>query len=218
MGDIKPNHREKIALSLFYNRFYYLYEEINNDSFFSSNPKERFFKIKEVFSVYKELLGYEPIKYYLKYVKEGGRPPLEGVIADDLFSFIRNLLLHYPLFDEWEEVYITKDLAIWNQEGTIHKFLSKCTEIKINGKGTVKYRIWSHKKKKMTYINVNFPEEYESNIIYLKDIISERDGMIFCIALMKEILDSQIEDNVEPDIKIMSQVYIPARKDANGNL
>lgn len=93
-----PNDKELEVLTLFYNRFYDLYEEITNDNIFKENAQLRFFKLREAFSIYKELLSYEPIKSYLEWMKRGGRPPLEGIIADGLFSFIRNLLLHFPIF------------------------------------------------------------------------------------------------------------------------
>lgn len=210
LNKIKPNKKEKIFLNLFYTRFYDLYEEISRDDFFEKNSEIRFYKIREIFSVYKELLSYEPIRHYLKYIKNSGRPPLEGIIAEDLFSFIRNVLLHFPIFNQWNDVYITRNLATWNIEGTIHKFLLKSIKIKIDKKGTVKYRIWEHNKKKMTYIEINFPEKYDKDFkIYLKDIITEKEGIKFCISLMKQMLDVQLEENKKPDIEIMSQVYIP---------
>lgn len=216
MDKIKPNKKEQIVLNLFYSRFYDLYEEVSIEDFFKESSGIRFYKIREIFSVYKELLSYEPIKYYLKYMKSGGKPPLEGIIAEDLFSFIRNVLLHFPVFNSWNDVYITKNLATWNKKGTIHKFLLKCTKIKIDQKGIVKYRIWEYSKKKMTYIKISFPEQYgDGKCIYLKDIISEKDGVKFCISLMKQILDIQTEKSKKSDIEIMSQVYIPV---VNSNL
>jgi len=206
--NIKPNEKEKIALNLFYNRFYDLYEELSHKNFFQNESSYRFYKIREIFSIYNELLGYEPIKYYIKVIKKT-RPPLEGIIINDLFSFVRNLLLHFPLFDNWDDVYITQNLATWNKAGRIHSFLKKSSKIKIDGKRTIKYRIWEESKKLMTHISINFPEEYNDNKIFLKDIISEREGIKLCISFMKEILDSQIEDSENQDIKIMSQVYIP---------
>jgi len=209
----RPNEIERQALLLFYNRFYDLYEDIVNDDFINKDAKLRFYKLREAFSIYKELLSYEPIKEYMKWIKKGGRPQLEGIIADDLFSFVRNLLLHYPLFDAWDEVYINKNLATWSRVGQIDKFLSKSIKVKLDGRGTIKYRIWEQKLEKMTYFTINFPESYDHTNIYLKDILSEEVGMKFCMALMREILDSQVEDPKTPDIKIMSQVYLPIRNE-----
>ena len=175
------------------------------------NAQIRFFKLREAFSIYKELLSYEPIKSYIDWMKHGGRPPLEGVIADGLFSFIRNLLLHFPVFKTWDEVYINKTLATWSKTGQIDRFLNKCQQIKIDGTGTLHYRIWEVKKKKMTYFTINFPEEYGEENIFLKDIISEDVGMKFCMALMREVLDTQVKNAEAPDIIPMSQVYIPKK-------
>lgn len=205
------SEKEIEVLTLFYNRFYELYEEITSENFIEENAQIRFFKLREAFSIYKELLSYEPIKSYIDWMKHGGRPPLEGVIADGLFSFIRNLLLHFPVFKTWDEVYINKTLATWSKTGQIDRFLNKCQQIKIAGTGTLHYRIWEVKKKKMTYFTINFPEEYGEENIFLKDIISEDVGMKFCMALMREVLDTQVKNAEAPDIIPMSQVYIPEK-------
>ncbi|HHP8971193.1 TPA: hypothetical protein ACSJPS_000634 [Listeria monocytogenes] len=213
MDSTKPNEKEQKVLTLFYNRFYDLFDEIISDDFLNENANTRFFKLREAFSIYKELLSYKPIKTYLEWMKRGGRPYFEGIIADDLFSFVRNLLLHFPIFDTWDEVYISKPLATWSKVGQIDKFLNKCVSLKIDGKGTVKYRIWEEKKQKMTYFNVNFPENYNENNIYLKDVITEEVGIKFCMALMRETLDTQVENPDTPSIKIMSQVYLPIKNE-----
>lgn len=205
------SEKEIEVLTLFYNRFYELYEEITSENFIEENAQIRFFKLREAFSIYKELLSYEPIKSYIDWMKHGGRPPLEGVIADGLFSFIRNLLLHFPVFKTWDEVYINKTLATWSKTGQIDRFLNKCQQIKIDGTGILHYRIWEVKKKKMTYFTINFPEEYGEENIFLKDIISEDVGMKFCMALMREVLDTQVKNAEAPDIIPMSQVYIPEK-------
>lgn len=213
MNGLRPNEKEKEVLELFYTRFYNLFDEIINDDFIKTNPKERFYKLREAFSIYKELQSYEPIKAYLKWMKNGGRPIFDGIIADDLFSFVRNLLLHFPIFNTWDEVYINKNLATWSKIGQIDKFLKRCIKLKIDGKGTIKYRIWEEKKQKMTYLKVNFPEVYNNNNIYLKDIISENVGMKFCMVLMRDVLDKQLETPEKPAIIIMSQVYFIKKKD-----
>jgi hypothetical protein len=203
----QPNSKETVALLLFYNRFYDLFDEITNFDFLKKEPLLRFFKLREAFSIYSELLDYEPVKGYIEWMKKGGRPLLETTIADGLFCFIRNLLLHFPLFESWDEVYINKPLATWCKVGQIDKFLTKCTKIKIDGKGELKYRIWETDKKEMTYFSISFPERYDETKIYLRDIISEKVGMKFCMALMREVLDKQVENPEETRIEFMSQVY-----------
>jgi len=51
-------------------------------------------------------------------------------------------------------------------------------------------------------------EENIYNYLETKDIISEEVGIKFCMALMRAILDTQVEDSEVLDIKIMSQVSI----------
>jgi len=72
---------------------------------------------------------------------------------------------------------------------SIDKFLNK-----YKGKETVKYRFWEVQKKRMTYLSINFPKKYEENTkIYLKEILSEKEGVKFSFILMKKILDTQVE-------------------------
>ena len=50
-------------------------------------------------------------------------------------------------------------------------------------------------KKRMTYLSINFPKEYTEDMkIYLKDMLSEKEGLKFYFALMKQILDTQVEE------------------------
>jgi hypothetical protein len=56
-----------------------------------------------LFSVYVELLAYEPFKYVLEAIKKQ-RHPVEAEIGGPLFKFIRNTFAHFPLFESWDEV------------------------------------------------------------------------------------------------------------------
>jgi hypothetical protein len=58
----------------------------------------------------------------------------------------------------------------------------------------VKYRFWEEDKKLMTYVSIKFPCDYDKNEkIYLKNILSEKEGIKFSIIMMKQVLDTQIE-------------------------
>ena len=43
----------------------------------------------------------------------------------------------------------------------------------------------------MTYMDIKFPDDTQKQV-YLKDLISEKEGMLLCMMLMKKVLDSQL--------------------------
>jgi hypothetical protein len=187
--NLKPNEAEKLFLSLAYNRFYDLFEEVMNDGFWKLDAWQRFSKVSNGFSVYAELLNYEPLKYILKAMKTK-RPPMEAEIGGELFKFVRNILAHFPLFATWDDVGINKTLINWNRKGqSIDRFLKK-----YQGSSEVKYRFWEENKKQMTYLSINFPSTYSDEKIYLKDIINEKDGVKFSFIMMRNILNTQVEE------------------------
>ncbi|MDT8421721.1 MAG: hypothetical protein RQ754_14940 [Desulfuromonadales bacterium] len=118
---------------------------------------------------------------------------MESEIGGPLFKFIRNILAHFPVFETWDDVWVSKELVNWQKEGlTIDRFLKKYT-----GHKEVKYRFWESEKKRMTYMSIRFPNEYKENKIYLKDMVAEKDGVKFSLIMMRNILDTQVESVVE---------------------
>lgn len=190
-GETRPNKVEKELLTLAYNRFYDVFEEVFSDIFWEKDAYYRFGRIKDAFSIYNELLNYTPLKWVIEYLKKN-RPPMEAEIGGEFFAFIRNLLIHFPFFQSWEEVWINKDIVNWYREGqSIDRFLTK-----YEGHEPVKYRFWEASKKKMTYMAVNFPKEYSKRSrVFLKDILSEKDGVKFSLVLMRQVLDTQVESS-----------------------
>lgn len=189
-NELRPNKAELEFLTLAYNRFYDIFEEIMDDSFWEKDSWYRFSKTKEGFTVYSELLNYEPIKWVIEHIKKV-RPPMEAEIGSELFKVIRNIINHFPFFNSWGEVWINKSIVNWYKEGqSIDQFIEK-----YKGKDVVKYRFWEAEKKKMTYVSINFPKNYDSNTkIFLKDILSEKEGIKFSFILMKQILDTQVKE------------------------
>ena len=185
---LRPNKAELEFLSLAYNRFYDLFEEVMNDNFWKKDECYRYSKIKDGFSVYVEIMHYEPIKFVLEQIKKK-RPPMESEIGSDLFRFIRNVVIHFPFYDSWNNVWINKNLSNWNKEGQfIDRFLRK-----YSGKGEVKYRFGEEDKKLMTYLSIQFPNSYtDIDKIYLKDVLTEKEGTKFSFILMKKIMDTQV--------------------------
>ena len=140
--------------------------------------------------VYSEVLEYEPMNWFLEALKKF-RPPMEVEMSKDFILFIRNLLIHFPYFKSWNEVRVSKDLVNWSKPArSIDKFLSR-----VAGKDEFKCRIWDAQKKTMTYCAVKFPKAYENDgtEIYLKDMLSEKEGITFCMSIMFRVLASQVE-------------------------
>lgn len=184
---LSKNEKEYEFLNLSYNRFLDLYKEINNVNFMELSPELRFYKIKDIFGVYSELLSYEPIKDFIDELKKH-RPPMEAEISSAVLKYIRNILVHFPFFKTWNEVYVTKKLINWTCEGKfIDKFLNK-----YKGHKEVEYRFKYVGHKEFTYVTFSFPEEYAENKIYLKDMINEENGIRFCLFLMYRVLMSQV--------------------------
>lgn len=184
----RPTKVEELFLNLGYNKFYDIFDEVMQDDFWDKGDWYRFSKVANAFAIYSELLEYEPFKYVLEEIDKQ-RPPMEATIGGPLFKFVRNVLAHFPFYEKWDDVWVTKNLVNWNKDGlTIDKFLKK-----FSGNEEVKYRFWESQKKKMTYISIRFPAEYGESKIYLKDMISERDGIKFSLGMMRNILNTQVE-------------------------
>ncbi|KZS40577.1 hypothetical protein AWE51_06420 [Aquimarina aggregata] len=190
MEDLKPNNTELKFLTLAYNRFYDLYDEVMNDDYWQKDEWERFSKIKQAFAIYAELLNYEPIKHVIEQLKTA-RPPMESEIGSELFKFVRNVVSHFPFFNSWDSVWVSKPIINWYREGlTIDRFLKK-----YEGHQEVKYRFWEEKKKRMTYLKISFPEAYnDKSKIFLNEMISEKEGVKFSFILMRQIMDTQVEE------------------------
>ncbi|TCD16976.1 hypothetical protein EZ456_23800 [Pedobacter psychrodurus] len=190
MSETNPKEPEFQFLTLAYNRFYDIYDEVMDDTFWEKDEWERFSKIKQAFSIYAELLNYEPLKWVIEKLKIA-RPPMESEIGSELFKFVRNVVAHFPFFKSWDEVWVNMSLVNWYKNGqTIDKFLKK-----YEGHKEVKYRFWEPSKKKMTYLTISFPTEYSNdNKVFFKDIITEKEGVKFSFILMRQIMNTQVEE------------------------
>ncbi|HBJ2608566.1 hypothetical protein CJF15_11310 [Clostridium botulinum] len=190
-SDIRPTQSEIDFLNLAYNKFYDIYDEIfTSDSFWDETSFYRFSKIREVFCIYGEVQSYEPIQWALESMKQK-RPQMESIIAKELFKCIRNILSHFPFYDEWDEVWISESLVNWSKPNqSIDKFIKKYL-----GHEEIKYRFWEANVKRMTYISIRFPSSFNCHDkVYLKDFLFEREGIKFAMILMKQVMDACIEN------------------------
>ena len=116
---------------------------------------------------------------------------MESEIGSELFKFIRNVVYHFPFFNSWDSVWINQSIVNWYKKGlTIDKFLKK-----YEGHKEIKYRFWEEEKKQMTYLSICFPAKYSNDSkFYLKEMVSEKEGVKFSFILMRKIMDTQVEE------------------------
>lgn len=185
---IKPNKKELSFLNLAYNKFYDLHDKLTKKENIL-NSQERFLILKNIFQIYNECLQYEPIRYYLKFLEKNR--PSGDIESLKYFQIIRHILIHFPFFEKWNDVYITHDLITWTgKKSKIDSFL-----LDNEGKEPFKWRIWDPLNKKMKYgYVINFPKDYSKNSkIYLKDLIDENYGIEISLIMIKGVLESQVE-------------------------
>jgi hypothetical protein len=185
---IHPSETESEFLNIAYNRFIDLFREIIDDEFWEKDPKYRLYRTKEIFSVYSEILKYPPIQWVI----EDNKRPNFSDVGGKLFRFVRNVLLHFPFFDEWDTIWIKRSIV--NLYSTKPQFIDRFLS-ENEGKEDLKYRFWEKDKKRMTYVSIRFPLNYKADErIHLKDIIKEKEGVKFSIIFMDSILRTQIEE------------------------
>jgi len=185
----RPTPKELEFLNRSFNYFLDIHDEIKDDSFWDKDSYYRLSKIRDALLIYSEILDYEPIEWFLEALKKL-RPPMEVELSKEYILFIRNIFVHFPFFKSWNEVRFTKGMINWSKPGkSIDKFLSRFV-----GHKEVKYRMWNPKNKRMTYVSINFPGVYiEDTEIQLKDFMPEKEGILFIMSLMHQVLMSQVE-------------------------
>jgi len=185
MPDIHPTIAEARVLEIGYDRFLNLYEEVMNENFRRKRPSTRLTKIKELCSVYSELIKYAPLEFVL----ENTQRPHFTLIGKEFINFLRNLLLHFPYYETWNQIGFDKALiTTLEASGSIDKFLSR------EHPEDLKYRFWEPSKKRMTYIEVHLKTAYSNGeFIWLEEMVTEKDGVRFLAIFMKEVLMTQVE-------------------------
>jgi len=179
---------EELFLNLSYNKFFDICSEVYKQEFWEQSPQYRLSKIYQAFSIYSEILDHEPFKGVLSWLSKY-RPPMESEISGPLFKFIRNVFAHFPFYDTWDEIWISKNLVNWRYPNqSIDKFLEKFT-----GKSEVQYRFKEKSKTGFTYVTISFPKTYDNEKIFLKDMIKEEEGVKFALVMMIRVLNMQIE-------------------------
>jgi hypothetical protein len=129
------------------------------------------------------MMNYDPIKHFTDKIKDN-RIEFESdnSLAMQLLKIIGHILFHFPFYKTWDDIEFTSQLLNWNKKGSIDKFFTK-----YNSSTIMKFRYWEQDKKRMTYIDINFPKNYNQNSnIFLKNIMTEQDCIPFVVIIMRD--------------------------------
>lgn len=167
---------------------------IFNEPFLNFSPKKRLSILKDLYSVYSEI-------YSMKFFKEiHGTDPLLidfGDFQKHLVKMIRNVLMHFPYFDSWDEVHIKRSLVTLNLtpksdgtfSGAIEKFFQKYSD------KNYAIKLTEYGGNQIT-LKLLIPKGYIKNDeIYLKDIIEERYVGLFSVGYFRILINNFLITN-----------------------
>lgn len=192
-SQIAPDQEDNAAstaigfLNRTFNKFDEMFEEVMNVSFWNRDPRYRFSRLREGFSMFRVIQNYEQVYCNIA----GTRKPSirEGAaIGTEFFRFIKNITMHFRFFENWEHVYVAEALC-YKRGQLIDSFLKKYC-----GKEPLKVRFWEKYKKRMVCLAIYFPEAYGGDRkVFLKDMLSEEEGVRFSFIYMRKIIASQVK-------------------------
>lgn len=116
----------------------------------------------------------------------------DSKIKLDIFSVIRNILVHFPIFKKWEEVYINYNIVTWNKPkySKIVNFFEKYKGRKINYRI---YKKYSGIVEDITEVELIVPDLNKG--FYLSDFISYEDTIDIFHLIYYLLMEYDIDPN-----------------------
>ena len=177
------NEHQVVFLKLAIERVHHIDDLINEDKL---NDEEKLLYLKELYSIFSEIYNIETIEWIHQINSES------ILTIFRMAKLIRNILAHFPLFKTWDEIWISEDMAN-NMDIKKKSWIAKTLKINKTKKFDLKlYRVdGSILKVNLKYINYESPTE----AIYLKDMVTFKDGSTAIINLMYNVLVNRLDEN-----------------------
>lgn len=187
MGEIRAANLIELQFNILANdKLQEISKEIKSEEFWEMSPEDRFYRYNKMYSLFTELTNYHSFKVFIKNEIETSDVD-EIKIQGKFYKFIRHLFAHFPYFDKWDDVWISKELISWDQNRErqfIHTFLTEFV-----GHKPMNFRFKSDSNHEFANVTLNFPQSFnETEKIYLKDIVTEKEGVLFSRVAMNTML------------------------------
>ena len=155
-----------------------LYGIILYGDYYPVNDIEKFIILKNISILFNELLGDKENSTSFKELLSSTIVDKEQFEAkSSTFAMIRHLLVHFPIFETWDDIFITKNMLNWN--GSNHKGAIEKYFLKYSGK-TLKFSIYTrvdYHFDKTRDFDIPVPQIKVSKPCYIKDFLSLDDAL-----------------------------------------
>lgn len=157
-----------------------LYGVILYGEYGSVDDSEKFELLKKISILFNELLKDAENRSLFKDMLSSAAIDKEQFEAkSSTFSMIRNLLVHFPMFEAWENIFITKTLLNWgsgsnNRAGSIENYFLK------NSGKTLEFSIYTrsdYQFDKTRYFKISVPHIKKYKPCYIKDFLPLDDAL-----------------------------------------
>jgi len=169
LGDIRSDF-----LELAFQRFQHLKDRLQQEK----SAAIRLLLLKEIFSIFDEMNAIQD-------VRANFQDPAFFDPIFELITFVRNVLLHFPLFDNWNLIYISaeigSELMPQKKGGQIAKYLDNNF-----GKADLDFNVEFSDQKFSTAIKLSAIKQ-SPDLTYLKDIVSEDDVITLIIEIIQHL-------------------------------
>jgi hypothetical protein len=164
---------------LTFKRLLYIQDTVD----FETTPAPlRLLYLKELYTIFAEL---KTIKFTKKLKKPDGDLSYIRFLLDleKTVVFVRHVLSHFPLFNTWDEIWMSRDFAVAmnrNSEGTISRYLTYDAK-----RVDMAWQLKIENVDELQTFGIYYPKDAESHErIYLKDILAEKVGALSVIRLL----------------------------------
>ena len=169
----KKIRTKKDVRKKFVKKLDYMLAELEVNS--KENTSEEMEKLRKISSLINELLEDDKLKdEFEKSIKSKA----DEAIKIKFFNIIRHILVHFPIYESWDDIYLNKEIVQWNRckKGEIEKFFSG-DNVSRKFSYTV-YALRANSYEKSSTIDVEIPSIEDG--FYLKELISKRDFKTTC--------------------------------------
>lgn len=158
------------------------------------DSQEKYLQLKECCLLINELLSYKPINNKLLDMANNDTSDKDNKTNNDIkyemFTILRNIFIHFPNFQTWNEIYINEELLFWNSPRGSHiyrffeKYKGKCLKYTIYNKNKDTEQ-WEQKKKVVIKVPNRVPKKKK---LFLKTFINF-DSVLTTLHIVDYYLD-----------------------------